>query len=206
MNKKKLKIAITGNIGSGKSTFSKYIESAGYKVIYADKISNTLLEKDRNVRNQIIKSFGPQSYINSKPNKKYLAEIVFKDQKKLFLLESILHPEVIRSSVEIMDQHLKNNDLIFLEAALIYEADMEKYFDYVVLITAEKDVRYNRKKISENYSEKEFNKREEMQISQDEKSKRADFIFENNSDIDSLKSKVKLLFTLLHHSLPNNVL
>lgn len=70
MNKKKLKIAITGNIGSGKSTFSNYIELAGYKVIYADKISKTILENDLNVRNKIIKSFGAQAYINNKPNKK----------------------------------------------------------------------------------------------------------------------------------------
>lgn len=206
MNSKKLKIAITGNIGSGKTTFSKFIESAGHKVIYADKISKTLLDNDLNIRKKIIDSFGSEAYLDNKSDRKFLAEAVFKDQKKLLQLESILHPEVIRLSFEMMEEHLKRNDLIFLESALIYEADLENYFDYVVLITAEKAIRFSRKKISEKYSENEFTKREEMQIPQDEKRKRADFIFENNSDLNSLKQKVKLLFTLLHHPLPNNVL
>lgn len=205
MNKKKIKIAVTGNIGSGKSTFSHLIESAGYKVIYADNVSKSLLENHNHIKKKIIASFGQDSYINNKPNKKFLADMVFQDQKKLAVLESILHPEVIKLSIEMMEEHLKNNDVIFLEAALIYEADMEKYFDYVVLITADKETRFNRKKLTEDYTREEFNERENLQIPQDEKRKRADFIFENNSDLNSLKQKADLLFSLLGFSLPNNV-
>jgi dephospho-CoA kinase len=205
MSKKKIKIAITGNIGSGKSTFSHFIESAGYKVIYADNVSKSLLENHSHIKKKIIASFGQDSYINNKPNKKFLADTVFQDPKKLAVLESILHPEVIKLSIEMMEEHLKNNDVIFLEAALIYEADMEKYFDYVVLITADKETRFNRKKLIEDYTREEFIERENLQIPQDEKRKRADFIFENNSDLNSLKQKADLLFSLLGFSLPNNV-
>lgn len=194
---KKLKIAITGNIGSGKSVFSNFVEEAGFKVINADELSKRIMENDSDVKKKIIQSFGKESYINNKPDKKYLSEIVFNNPENLARLEAILHPAVIQKSVELMDENLKRNDMIFLEAALIYEANMEDLFDYVILITADREVRFKRKQNSENYSEEQFTKRENMQIPQDEKRKRADFIFENNQDLNALKQKVKLLFILL---------
>ncbi|MCJ7555119.1 MAG: dephospho-CoA kinase [Ignavibacteriaceae bacterium] len=206
MTNKKLKIAITGNIGSGKSTFSRFIEEAGYKVIIADELSKSILANDEIVKEKVIKAFGKESYHNGKPNKKFLAQIVFNDNKNLSRLELILHPVVIEKSVEMMELHLKKNDIVFLEAALIYEADMEKYFDYVILITADRELRFQRKKKSENYSEEQFAKREEMQISEDEKRKRADFIFNNNSDLAALRQKVNLLFIILQQPLPNKKL
>lgn len=194
---KKLKIAITGNIGSGKSVFSNFVEEAGFKVINADELSKRIMENDSDVKKKIIQSFGKESYINNKPDKKYLSEIVFNNPENLARLEAILHPAVIKKSVELMDENLKRNDMIFLEAALIYEANMEDLFDYVILITADREVRFKRKQNSENYSEEQFTKRENMQIPQDEKRKRADFIFENNQDLNALKQKVELLFILL---------
>lgn len=197
MKNKKLKIAVTGNIGSGKSAFVRFIEEAGYNVINADELSKNILAVDLNIRKKIIEAFGNKSYQDGKPNKKFLAETVFNDQQNLRTLEAILHPEVIKKSIHLMDEQLKNNQAVFLEAALIYEADMEKYFDYVVLITADRDIRFQRKKLSGNYTEEQFAKREGMQIPEDEKKKRADFIFSNNSDLAALKQKVKLLFTIL---------
>lgn len=198
MSDKKLKIAVTGNIGSGKSTFTKFIEEAGFKVIYADELSKSILEKDMKVREKVIEAFGAESFQDDKPDKKFLAATVFNNEKNLRILEAILHPEVIKKSLELMNEYLKISQAVFLEAALIYEADMEKYFDYVVLITADRKKRFQRKKSSENYSEEQFLNREQNQIPEEEKIKRADFIFSNNSDITSLKQKVKLLLTLLN--------
>lgn len=203
MKNNKLKIAITGNIGSGKTTFSKLIEEAGFTVIYADELSKRILAEDKKVREKIIKLFGKSAFPDGRPDKKFLAEKVFGNPDNLAKLESILHPEVIKQSIELMDENLSKKDIVFIEAALIYEADMEKYFDYVVLITAPREIRLKRKILSGNFSEQEFLKREEMQIPEEEKRKRADFIFDNNSSIELLESKVKLLFTLLNHPLQN---
>lgn len=203
MKNKKLKIAITGNIGSGKTTFSKLIEKAGFSVIYADELSKKILAEDKKVREMIIQLFGKSAFPDGKPDKKFLAEKIFGNPDNLAKLESILHPEVIKQSIELMNEHLSKKDIVFLEAALIYEADMEKYFDYVVLISAPREIRLKRKILSGNFSEHEFLKREEMQIPEEEKRKRADFIFDNNSSIELMESKVKLLFTLLNHPLQN---
>jgi dephospho-CoA kinase len=205
MNRKKLKIGITGNIGSGKSTFSKFISEEGFRVINADDLSKNILANNPAVIKKVRDAFGTESYQNGKPNKKFLAEKVFNNPENLALLESILHPVVIQKSVDLMDSYLSTESVVFLEAALIYEADMENLFDFVILITADRDIRYKRKKESENYSEEQFTKREEIQIPQDEKRKRADFIFENNSGLESLKQKAKLLFLLINQPIPNKV-
>jgi dephospho-CoA kinase len=73
---------------------------------------------------------------------------------------------------------------------------MEDMFDYVVLITAERNLRLSRK-ISSGITEDDFCKRESNQIPEDEKKKRADFIFSNNGSIEDLKSKFNLLLLTL---------
>lgn len=199
MAKKKLKIAITGNIGSGKTEFARFLKIKNYVVINADDLSKSILENDPLVRKEVVKLFGKESFRNGKPDRKYIADMVFNDAHKLNQLERILHPVVIKKTSELMESALKKNDIVFAEAALIYEADMEKYFDYIILIVADKKLRFKRKVKSENFSKEEFEKRDSLQLDQDEKRKRADFIFENNSDLEQLKRKVDLFFILIKH-------
>mgnify|MGYP003507135812 FL=1 len=191
-----MKIAITGNIGSGKSTFTKFAEDAKYPVLRADGISKEILSADKEVRELIIKEFGKQSFKDGKPEVRYLATEVFSDPAKLAIIESILHPRVIESIEKSAAELLKNNEVVFIEAALIYEADMEDMFDYVVLITAQRDLRLARK-ISSGITENDFCKRESNQIPEEEKKKRADFIFSNDGSVDDFKSKFNLLLLTL---------
>jgi len=87
---------------------------------------------------------------------------------------------------------------VFAEAALIYEAEMDKFFDYVVLITAEEKLRLKRKIEFDNFSEEQFVKRDENQIPDIEKKKQADFVFENNGSFEDLKLKAELLLKILN--------
>jgi len=197
MNSKKLKIAVTGNIGSGKSTFCNYIESKGYKVLRADDIAKEILVNDGNVKSEVIREFGTETFNGKELNKKFLAETVFSDPQKVQLINSIIHPVVIKNLNEQINSLLVNENIVFVEAALIYEAGMEELFDYVVLISSELRNRFKRKEKSDNYSFEEFKRREENQIKEEEKSKRADFEFENNGSIKELKQKAELLLLVL---------
>lgn len=191
-----MKIAITGNIGCGKSTFSGFAEEKGFIVLRADDISKEILEKDEKVRELVIKNFGSESFINNKPNKKYIAEKIFSDQKKREKLESILHPRVLKKIDQSIKKNEKENKIVFVEAALIYESDIEEMFDYVILITSVIDLRKKRK-IASGLSEEDFNNREANQIPEEEKKKRADFIFSNDGTIEELKTKFNLLLITL---------
>jgi len=192
-----LKVAITGNIGSGKSTFAKFIQGFGYPVVSSDDISKEILAHDSSARTKIIKSFGAQSFRGNEINTKFIADKVFSDPKNLKKINSILHPLVQKKIDKISDELLKSSKMVFVEAALIYEAKMEKMFDFIVLIVSDKDIRMKRYLTSRKSSEEDFLKREKNQSPQELKQKKADFIFSNNGSTAELKSKAILLLKVL---------
>lgn len=200
---KKLKVAVTGNIGSGKSSFCKLLEEMNYTVIKADETAKDLMANDPIIKSQIIKQFGSSAYTKEGLNKSYLAEKIFSNEDNLLRMNLIVHPAVVKKVEQLMKESLKKADIAFHEAALIYEADIEEMFDVVVLITADYKVRLKRKQQSDNYSEEEFAKRNSNQIPDDEKIKRADFVFENNGTLDELKTKAQLLITVLKGMIQN---
>lgn len=195
--KNKFKVAVTGSIGSGKSEFCKIAEKFGFIVLRSDNISKDLLVSNQSVKKSVIKAFGNQSYKDDKPDFKFLAEIVFNDIIKLRQLESILHPIVIKKIQKISDEILLKHNIVFIESALVYEADIEKFFDYVVLITAPREIRLKRK-LQSGLSEQDFIKREENQIPDEEKKKRADFIFVNDKSIEDLEKFLKIVCLTLN--------
>jgi dephospho-CoA kinase len=194
---KKQRVAITGNIGSGKSSFCDFLSEMNFKVIKADELAKEVMTKDERVKQEIIKQFGRSSYNQNGLNKSYLSEKVFSNPTNLEKINSIVHPVVVKKVVEEMDAELKKVDIVFHEAALIYEADIENLFDHVVLITSDDYLRKQRVISNYKLSEAEFAKREANQIPQEEKMKRADFTFTNNATLADLKIKAKLLIKLL---------
>lgn len=197
MKKGKLKIAITGGIGSGKSVFSNFLSGNNYPVISVDNVSKEILGSDEEVKAKVKKEFGNESFKNGEINKKFLADKIFSNPQNVIKINSIIHPKVIEKVNILISEKLKRFDLVFAEAALIYEAEMEKYFDYVVLITAEDKLRLKRKVQFDNFTEEQFLKRDENQIPDSEKRKQADFIFENNGSLNDLKLKADLLLKIL---------
>jgi len=200
-NEKKIKVAITGNIGSGKSTFTKFLFEAGYPVILADDISKEILAVDAEVRAKVIKEFGAQSFQGNNINKQFIADKIFSDPKKLKKINSILHPRVRKRIEFLSGEYFKTNDIVFVEAALIFESKIEKMYDYIVLITADNNLRMKRSTMAKKFSEEEFIKRNHNQLSEDVKKNNAHFIFSNDGSKDELKLKAILLANLLKSTL-----
>ncbi len=200
----KLKVAVTGGIGAGKSAFCGQLEKSGYPVVKVDDVSKDILSSDPDVKKEIIKTFGINSFKDDMPDKKFLAEVVFSDPSNVMKINAILHPIVIKRTNELISELQKKNDIVFAEAALIYEADMEDLFDYVVLVTADEDIRMKRKMSGDDYTEEQFRNRDENQIRDEEKRKRADFVFVNNGSLDELVIKTGLLINILKGLSVNN--
>ncbi|UCH64900.1 MAG: dephospho-CoA kinase [Ignavibacterium sp.] len=193
-----IKVAITGNIGSGKSTFADYLSSKGYPVLNADSISKEILSTDEDVKAQVITEFGTESFAGGKLNNKFIADKVFSVPENLDKLNSILHPKVLYIIDSLIESKYKSNEVIFVEAALIYEVGIEKSFDYVVLIIADYEIRLQRSISGNIFTEEEFEARDRNQIPQEEKEKRADFTFRNNGSEEDLFNKADLLLLILN--------
>jgi len=147
----------------------------------------------------IIETLGTQSYFNDgKINTHYLRDIVFNDFEKLQILNSIVHPAVIKKTKEKIEDLKKNNRIIFVESALIYEANFDELFDFIILIYSEQRERLRRVKQRSNLTDEEILKIMQTQIPDEEKRKYADIIVENNDNIDDLKNRAKFILTILN--------
>ena len=128
----------------------------------------------------------------------YIAERVFQDKKKLQILNSILHPLVIKNIEQRFDELHQKNDIVFCETALLFEAKMKKMFDYSVLIFTDYNVRESRFLKGKGNSSEQFINRNENQIKDENKINNSDFVFNNNGTEKDLKRKSEILLLSLN--------
>jgi dephospho-CoA kinase len=191
-----MKIGITGGIGSGKSHVSKIIEKAGYTVLNADDIAKQIMVEDESVRELIISTFGNASYNDKELNRAYIASKAFSSVENINKLNSIVHPPMVFEINELMNDELKNSKIVLVEAALIFEAEVDEILDHVLLVTADDEIRISRIIERDDLSESEIRDRMKFQIPENEKENLADFTIKNNSSIIYLELKTKMFLTV----------
>ncbi len=193
---KKLKIAVTGGIASGKSLVCKVFSDAGYQVIKADEIAKAVMKTDPTVRQQIISAFGKESYIDDELNRQYLAEKIFPSIENVDKINSIVHPPTVKKVIELMNEALETKNLVFHEAALIYEANIEDLFDYVLLVQCDDKLKVERAVKRSGLTEEQVLQRMQNQILDSEKAGHADFVINNDKSIEELKEKTQFFLSL----------
>ncbi len=196
-----LKIGITGNIGSGKTTVSKMFEILGVPVFYADDAAKKVMMEDKMLVVQLKDAFGAESFFGDGTlNRKHIAEIVFKDETQLQLLNSLVHPAVFRA----FDQWLagrKNFPYVLKEAALLFESDSYKMCDQTILVTAPLELRIKRVMQRDGLRREDILNRENKQFTEEKKKTLANFII-NNDDTELVIPQVLELhnrFSSLSH-------
>ncbi len=194
---RKVKIGLTGGIGSGKSTVADFLHKKGITVFDADKLAKELMISDERLRRKLIENFGEEVYSGGELNRKYLAEKIFNDEKKIEKINAIVHPVVKEHLSDMMADELKKNDIVAAEAALIFEANMESMFDYVWTVTADEEIRIERTMKRSNLTRDEALRRIANQLPEKEKISKADFVFYNNYSIEKLEENVAFVLTLI---------
>lgn len=191
-----LKIAITGNIASGKSTVEGVLRQKGYKVLDTDFVVHELLE-DENVKKQVIATFSDFDILDDNEiSHKKLGQIVFKDAALRKTLESILHP-LVKIEIEKFFEKEKNAKIIFVSVPLLFETKFELLFDKVILVYADDKIRLNRLIERNNLPVEYAQNRLDIQMSQDEKVKLADYVVYNNKTLCDLSLEIEEILSLL---------
>ena len=186
------KLGITGGIGSGKSTTSDFFKDKGALVFDADLEAKKLITNNSILKTRIINTFGTEITTENQLDLKKLANVVFSSEKHQKSLNDIVWPEVSN----VMKDAAKNaeNDeakLFIVDAALLLEAEFNEFFNSILLITADKSVRYKRIQKRKNIPEDQIEKRMALQMPESKKKKLANTTIENNGDISELYTNLE---------------
>ena len=195
-----LKVGLTGGLGSGKSTASKFFISLGAFILDADNAAKKLIESSKKVKNELIKEFGTDIMdANSNVDKKKLARIAFQDEDHQQRLNYVVHPHIHnaidKSFNEILDQN--NHQLFIVDAALIYESGYDAHLDYVIVVTAQLKHRMERALNRNTLTREEILKRIEFQWPEQDKTSLADFVIHNDGTEAELNDQIVELFKKL---------
>ncbi len=136
-------IGITGGIGSGKSTIAKQLYQMGYRVYDTDREAKRIIMEDMDVRSKIIALFGEEVYADGVYQTAIVAQRVFRNTELLAQLNAIVHPAVKEDIIQCRS-NIQNNELFFIECAILYQAGLNILCDKIVYVTAPKEVRLQR--------------------------------------------------------------
>ena len=189
-------VGLTGGIASGKDTVAVMFNDLGAEIIDADKIGNNLINAEisgDNIPAKIVGYFGKDILNNSGwIDKKRLADIVFKDRKKLESLNRIMHPEIIRILKEQMASQIAS--VIIINAPLIVEAEATSLVDKLIVVSVSMENQIARLRARSSLTEEEACRRINAQLPIKEKKKFADFVIDNNNGLEETEKQVKKIW------------
>ena len=190
-------IGLTGGIGTGKSTVSRKLRERGYPVIDLDVISREVIEYpeviDELVRNFGIEILESQNNISGKKSisRNKLRQTVFKEEKKVSVLNSIMHSPIVEEMRRQVENLKKNYKTVFVEVQLLFEAKLEKEFDLTVLVYADKKTQLERVLKRDGRKEEEVQQIINAQMDMTEKRRLSNYIIENNGDSEMLDLEIE---------------
>ena len=185
------KIAVCGNIASGKTTVQKFLEEKGYKVLDTDEVSHKLLTVENKELFDAFRNY--DVFENGEFSRYKVGQLIFSDENARQKISSIMHPQIADEIKSFFEEN-KSEDFIFVGIPLLFEANMEYLFDKIIFVYAADDIRLARLLKRNNYSIQHAKARMNAQISQDEKVKKCDCIITNNGSMDELNAQVINLF------------
>ena len=195
-------IGLTGGLGTGKTTVLKLFKNSGAYTIDADKLVHEILKKPSTIK-KIAAVIGKDILIESAAktfiNKKRMADIIFNDSQKRRAVEKIIHPEVIKTAKDIKTKILakKSDAIIVFEVPLLLEAGYEKIFDKIIVVYSSKANAVERLR-KRGLSKEQALKRMNSQMPISRKKAYADFLINNNSNINALKPWVQAIIKKLN--------
>ncbi|PKN77829.1 MAG: dephospho-CoA kinase [Candidatus Cloacimonetes bacterium HGW-Cloacimonetes-1] len=200
-NKRPLLIGITGNIGTGKSSVCSLIEQQ-FTVVYADEVAKTILES-QHCKDILFQRWGSKVLSKDAIDRVSIAKIVFQDPHELDFLNNLIHPLVLA----IFETFVENatEEVLFFEVPLLFEANLAASFDFIVLITAERDIRIKRLLERDQTDVESITARIDAQLDDALKMHAVDHIIVNNGEPEELVQAVEQMLILALNCPPRQV-
>ncbi len=189
------KIAITGGIGSGKSTVCKILKALGFSVYSCDEIYKEIIESPEYI--QQIQGIFPQVVIENHIDRQKLAQLVFSNERYRKELNAVAHPLIMKTLLEYMKN--TDNPLVFAEVPLLFEEKLEHYFDEIWVVLRDFNARVESAMNRDQCDREAVLNRIRAQYDYEDKNALTYFhninavIIENNKDENALKEQLKAL-------------
>ncbi len=192
-------IAITGGIGSGKSTFCSKLKEKGFKIHSSDEQVAKIYKNPDKKFVTYLRTIGLSKSISKKNiNKKIISKIIFENKQIRKKLELYIFKIVRKKRSDFINQEKeKKTRLIFIDIPLLFENNLEKQFHKVISIIASKQVRLKRLKKTRKMTETQFKNIIRSQTSDVTRKKKSDYVIYNNSTLKDYKTKINKLINKL---------
>jgi len=196
-----LTVAVTGGIGSGKSTVTDLFRAKGVPVIDTDQIARDVVQAPETL-SQLIKIFGKTILdLNGKLDRPALRQIAFTNDKNRLKLNNLLHPLIYRHATEQLARTQAPYCLLVIP--LLYESQYTYRYDRVLVIDTTPENQLSRSMLRDNSSAAAIQKIIDAQASREDRLSIADDVIDNNGDLDALKPQIDTLhekYLLLAHT------
>ena len=190
-----LVVALTGGIGSGKSTVGQIFEDLGAVVTDSDQLARNVVERGTTGFDQIVAAFGDEVLKNGELDRAALAEVIFKDPTKRTQLEQITHPLIRRAFAKIVES-AQNDSIVINQIPLLVESKHDYKFDHVITVSANEEVRTQRL-LMRGLNLTQIKQRIEAQSTDAQREAISDTVIRNDKDHSELLLEVEKVWELL---------
>lgn len=193
-------VGLTGGIGSGKTTVANFFSKNKNVAIYiADNEAKKLMNTSATIKNKLVALFGENAYQNDKLNRKFIANIVFKNKQKLQELNTIVHPEV---RLHFKNFIKKNNQKAYIiyENAILFESKSNELCDIIITVFVSEKIKIERIIARDKSTEKEVLNRIRNQWKDAKKMLQSNYII-CNENLDNTQQEVQRIHNILTNKL-----
>ena len=183
-------LGIAGGVGAGKSTVAGILAGLGCVVADSDALGREAL-RDPKLRDEILSWWGPDVLdASGEIDRAAVARIVFARPEQRRRLESLVHPWIRLRRLALFEQAPPGTPALVIDAPLLFEADLDRECTAVIFVETDRPQRLGRLTDSRGWHETDLARREESQLSLDDKRARSDYVVINNGDLDELSEQI----------------
>jgi dephospho-CoA kinase len=194
-----LRVGVTGGIGSGKSLVCSFLQAAGIPMLFADPLAKELMVSDGTLRKKLRDLLGPEAYQpDGSLDREWIASRLFSDPALQKKINALVHPRVEAALFRSFDELEREGEYVAaVEAALIYEAGLDRHLDAVIVVDAPEELRIRRVMERDGRSRAEVLRRMNAQWSPQRKAAKATYLIRNDGSRDQLESATRFIASLL---------